>query len=190
MTIYAADRSGVARLAIELAISMDVVEEMAITALHSAGEMNVLQMNRLIKFMRVIVGNGMIVEIEQSSFAIVLEDGAKDPAMAMVISKLGVLKFWIQLRDLGGKVAIAPKPAGRRRLGVFHGRDQQLVIGRVMLQLRIHELTVCFLVPPGITEKGIHKEVTLVHVAVHALTRWNRAGELVNDRMARVRFSE
>jgi len=72
---------------------MDIVEEMAVTALHPAGEMNVLQMNRLIKLMWVLLGNGMIIEIEQSPFAIVLEDGAKDPAMAVVVSKLGVLKF-------------------------------------------------------------------------------------------------
>src|SRR5690348_3670178 len=54
-----------------------------------------------------------------------------------------------------------------------------------MLDLWIHELTIRFLVPPGITEIGIHKEVALVHVTVHALARRNRAGELMHDRMTR-----
>ena len=50
--------------------------------------------------------------------------------------------------------------------------------------MRIHEICIRFLVPPSVTEVRIHEEVTLVHVAVHALHGRNRAGELMGDRMA------
>ncbi len=53
-----------------------------------------------------------------------------------------------------------------------------------MLLLRIHELAIGLLVPPGVTEIRIHEEISLMHVAVHALARRNRARELVHDRMA------
>ena len=52
-----------------------------------------------------------------------------------------------------------------------------------MLFFWIHEFAVSFLVPPRVTEIGIHEEVSLVHVAVHALARWDRAGELMDNRM-------
>src|SRR5438128_8779389 len=57
-----------------------------------------------------------------------------------------------------------------------------------MLLFRIHELAVRFLVPPGVTEIRIHEEISLMHVAVHALARRNRARELVHDRMAAFGF--
>ena len=53
-----------------------------------------------------------------------------------------------------------------------------------MLFCWIHEFAVSFLVPPRVTEIGIHEEVSLVHVAVHTLARRDRAGELMDDRMS------
>src|SRR5947207_12334754 len=57
-----------------------------------------------------------------------------------------------------------------------------------MLLFRIHELAVRFLVPPGVTEIRVHEEISLMHVAIHALARRNRAGELVHDRMPALGF--
>ena len=57
-----------------------------------------------------------------------------------------------------------------------------------MLLFRIHELAVRFLVPPGVTEIRVHEEISLMHVAIHALARRNRAGELVHDRMSALGF--
>ena len=52
----------------------------------------------------------------------------------------------------------------------------------------IHEFAVGFLVPPGVTEIRIHEEISLVHVAGHALAGRNRARELMGDRMAALVF--
>ena len=59
-----------------------------------------------------------------------------------------------------------------------------------MLLFRIHEFAVGFLVPPGVTEIRIHKQIALMHVAVHALARRNRARELMHDRMAALVFRD
>src|SRR5207253_1546567 len=67
-------------------------------------------------------------------------------------------------------------------------RLYELSIGRIMLLFRIHELAVRFLVPPGVTEIRVHEEISLMHVAIHALARRNRAGELVHDRMSALGF--
>ena len=57
-----------------------------------------------------------------------------------------------------------------------------------MLSFWIHEFAVGFLVPPGVTEVRIYEEISLMHVAVHALAGWNRASELMDDRMSVLRF--
>ena len=57
-----------------------------------------------------------------------------------------------------------------------------------MLFFRIHQFAIGFLVPPGITEVRIHEEIALVHVTVHALARWNRARELMDDRVSALGF--
>ena len=57
-----------------------------------------------------------------------------------------------------------------------------------MLLLWIHQLTIGFLVPPGVAEIRVHEEIPLMHVAVHALARRNRAGELMDHRVTTLRF--
>ena len=57
-----------------------------------------------------------------------------------------------------------------------------------MLSFWIHEFAVGFLVPPGVTEVRIHEEISLMHVAVHALTGRNRASQLMDDRMSLLCF--
>ena len=57
-------------------------------------------------------------QIEQVAFAIVFEDGAEDPAVAVIIGELGVLQLRIQFRDLLEKIRIAPKPTRGRRFRI------------------------------------------------------------------------
>ena len=59
-----------------------------------------------------------------------------------------------------------------------------------MLFFWIHEFAVRFLVPPGVTEVRIYEEISLMHVAIHALARRNRASELMDDRMSVLRFRD
>src|SRR5216110_3412292 len=76
---------------------------------------------------------------------------------------------------------------------VFENRAEDpavsVIIGELgVLKLRIHQLAVRFLVPPSVTEIRVHEEISLMHVAVHALARRNRPRELVHDRMAALGF--
>ena len=95
VTIDAGDRGRVARLAVEHAVAVHIDIEMAIDALHSVREMHVFQMNCLGEFLRIIVRDLVVVEIEQVAFAIVFEDRAKDPAVSVIIGKLRVLQLRI-----------------------------------------------------------------------------------------------
>ena len=95
MAIDAVDRCRIARLAIKLPVSMHIYFEMAIRALHSMREMDVLQVDCLRKLVGIVVRDLVVAEIEQIAFAIVLEDRAKNPAMPVVIGKLGVLELGI-----------------------------------------------------------------------------------------------
>src|SRR5690606_23228130 len=72
---------------------------------------------------------------------------------------------------------------GALRVTVIDGTF--LFIGRVMLLLRPHERRIGFVIPHGVTEKGIHEHVGLVHVAHHALAGGDGAGELVAQGVAR-----
>src|SRR5438552_12207699 len=57
-----------------------------------------------------------------------------------------------------------------------------------MLLLWIQQLAIGLLIPPDVAEIRVHKQIPLMHVAVHALARWYRAGKLVDDRMAALGF--
>ena len=190
MAIDAIDRRRVARLAVELAVSVHVLFEMAISALHSVCEMDVFQVDRFRELVRIVVRDFVIGKIEQVAFAIVLEDRAENPAVPVVIGELRMFEFRIQLRNAIEKILVAPKSLRRRRLGIALRFDDQLVICRIALHFRIHEFAVGLLVPPDVTEERIHEEIALVHVAVHALAGWNGASELMQDGMAALRFGD
>ena len=76
-----------------VAVNIDI--EMAVDALHAMREMHVFQMNGFREFLRIVVGDLVVVEIEQVAFAIVFEDGAKDPAVTVIIGELRVFQFRI-----------------------------------------------------------------------------------------------
>src|ERR1043166_3076583 len=89
------DRGPVARFAIKLPVAVHIFLEMAVRALHSVREVDVFEVNRLGEFIRIVVWNLVVAQIEQIAFAIVLEDRAENPAVAVVIGKLGVLQLRI-----------------------------------------------------------------------------------------------
>src|ERR1041385_6259497 len=80
VAIDALDGRGRPRLTIESAVAMHVGQEMAVGALHPFGEMNVLEMNGPGELLRVVVGNEVVLQVEQVALAILLEDGAENPA--------------------------------------------------------------------------------------------------------------
>src|SRR6266403_2913770 len=145
-------------------------------------------MHGLRELLRIVIVDLVVVEIEQVALPIVFENRAEDPAVSVIIGELGVLKLWIQFRDLVEKSFVAPKSARSGGLRIFHCRSEELSIRRIVLFLPIHQLAVRFLVPPGVTEIRVHEEISLMHMTVHALARRNRAGELVHDRMSALGF--
>ena len=189
VAIDAGDGRGVARFAVKHAVAVNIEVEMAIAALHPVREMHVFQMHRLGEFSR-IVRDQSCCRRRSSRLPLrsCLEDGAENPAVPVVIGKLRVLELRIEFGHVIEKILVAPESARRGCFGIVHGGPDQLGIGRIVLLLRIHEFAVGFLVPPGVTEIRIHKEISLVHVAVHALAGWNRARELMNDRMTALVF--
>ena len=96
--------------------------------------------------------------------------------------------FGFSSATLFEKILVAPKSARGGRFRIVCVDADQLGIGRILLLFRIHEFAIGFLVPPGVTEIRIHEEIALMHVAVHALARRNRARELMDDRMAALVF--
>ncbi len=108
-------RGRVARLAVKLAVAVDVDFEMAIDALHAAREMDVFQMHRFGEFLRIVVRDLVVVQIEQVAFAILLEDGAEDPAVAVVVGELRVLQLRIQLRHARRGTQDRPRARARPR---------------------------------------------------------------------------
>src|SRR5271165_1973839 len=99
-------------------------------------------MDRLAEFLRVIVRDDLVIEIKEIASAIFLEDGAEDPAMAVVIGELRVLELRVQLGDALEEIEIVPESARGGGLGILARVEHQLRIGGIMLDLRIHELAV------------------------------------------------
>ena len=95
---------------------MHIDVEMAIAALHSVREMHVLQMNGLRKFLRIVMRDHVVIQIEQVAFAIVFEDGAKNPAVSVIIGELRVLQLRIQFGDAFEKILDRPKVRAPRPL--------------------------------------------------------------------------
>src|SRR4051812_26053963 len=140
-------------------------------------------MDRLGEFHRVVMRNLIVLAIEEISRAILFKDRAKDPAVAVVIRELGVFQPGIELRNLFQKVQVAPESARGGRLGILLNAMDEFLVRRIFLLSRVHELAIRFLIPPGVAEVRVHEEISLVHVAIHALCSGDGTGELVFDGM-------
>ena len=129
----------------------------------------------------------MIFGVEQVALAIVLEDRAEHPAVAVEIGELRVLELLVEFRrpDLFEKVEIDQIPRAAAASG-FASQDLiALLVGRIVLLGRIHVLAVGFVVPPDVAEIRRDHVGAGMDVADDALAGRNRARELVLDRMAR-----
>ena len=58
--------------------------------------MHILEMDRFRELLRIVRPNLVVLEVEENSFAVVFEDGAKDPAVAVIIGELRVLQLRIE----------------------------------------------------------------------------------------------
>src|ERR671912_283069 len=97
MAVDAINLDRVSRLAVELAVAVIVLVEMAIDALHPTLEVDVLEVNGFSELLRVIVRNNLVVGVEELAFAIALVHGAENPAMAVEIGELRVIELRVEL---------------------------------------------------------------------------------------------
>src|ERR1700692_1179044 len=93
VAIDAIDLNRVAGLAIQLAVAVAVLLEVAVDAVHAELEVDVLQVDGLLKLVFVLGGDGLAVFVEKVALAVAAEDGAEDPAVAVEVAELGGLEL-------------------------------------------------------------------------------------------------
>jgi hypothetical protein len=102
VAIGAVDLDCVSRFAVKLTVAMGVLAEVAVDAVHSLFQVNVLQMHGFAEFLGVIERNDVVFFVEQISLAVFFIDSAEYPAVAVEVGELGVIKRFFELgaRDL------------------------------------------------------------------------------------------
>src|SRR4051812_3497060 len=142
------------------------------------------------------------VGVEQIAGAVAAEDGAKVPAMTVIVGELGCAGERVHpVVDLAQEIQIGPEAARGGAFGIALEHFVDLGGGRVMLvaearfllgvaggepvlEARPHQIGVGFIIPHRVAEERVQEDVGLVHVAGHALGGRDGAGEDVPDRVA------
>src|SRR6266567_963170 len=147
--------------------------------------MNVRKVYGFAKTVGIVESNLLSVFIQPIPFAVVIEDRAKNPAMSMEVSELRGLQLLVEFRtaNILEELFLSPESAHRRRFRIAKERLVALVFAGVALLLRVHFVSIDFVVPPGKPEiSGDHVRAGM-NVADHALTGRDGARESVFDGM-------
>jgi hypothetical protein len=99
VTINAINFDCVSWLSIKLPVTMSVLHEVAIDAMHSLFQVNVCQVNRLAELVRIVKRNNIPFGVQELPVAVVLIDRAENPSMAVEVGELGVLERLIEFRS-------------------------------------------------------------------------------------------
>ena len=186
VAIDAVDFDGGARLTVNFAVAVIVLGKMAVVALHAFFQMDVREMDGFPEAVGIIESDLLAVLVEPVPFAVVIEDGTEDPAVAVEIGELRGFQFRVEFRaaEIFEKFFIAPETAGGGGFWIAQIRLIALLFGRIALLRRIHFVAVDFVVPPGETEIRGEHVCAGMDVADHALARRNGAREDMLDGMA------
>src|SRR5258708_38456847 len=116
MTIDAVNLDRRARFVVENAVAVRVFLEMTVNTVHPFLKMNVVEMDRFLKSIRIVRRNHRVLRVEQVPFPISLEDLAKDPAVPVRVGELGALELLVEFRRAGllQKVRFRPQTAQAR----------------------------------------------------------------------------
>ena len=184
MAILAPDLDRILHLAIDKAVAVAVLREMAIGALHPLFGVNVHQMDRLAgidpdgdelalalaaEFLGIVGPDDLALGIEQIARAIALEHRAEIPAVAVVIGELRVLRPGVQIIDVAQEIRVRPIAARVRALGVALQCGMGFGGGGIFLLRGPHQRRIRLIIPHRIAEIAVQEDVGLVHVAGHAL---------------------
>src|SRR5580658_1001921 len=186
MAIHAIDFNGVACFSIQFSVAVAVLLEMAVDAMHSLFQMDVLQVDGFFELLRIVERNLVSLGIEKIAFAVVLEGRPENPSVTVEIGELGVLEVPVEFRcpSLLQEPHVGPVAANRGPLRI--PRLDQLLFLRTGMALlfRIHLVAIDLVVPPGVAKIRCDHVGTGMDVANDALTRRNRSSELMLDGMS------
>ena len=159
MAILAADLDGIGHLAIDEAIAMAVLREMAVGALQTLFGMDVHHMHGATgvgagfdelglalpppAFGIVgrddisgvgAIGRHIAFGVEQIALAVALQHRAEIPAMAMIIGELRIAQLAVEAVDIAQEFDIAPQPARGSSLGIAVVNFAHFARRRIMLR--------------------------------------------------------
>ena len=155
--------------AVDVAIAMRILREMAVDAGHALVEVNRGEMHGLVEFFRVGIGHGLICFVEQGALAITLEHLAEIPAVAVIIGELRVLQCGVERGNILQKILVTPQAAGGGLFRIAIENLARFLGRRVFLFFRPHARCIGLVIPHGGAVKRIHEHIRLVHMADHAL---------------------
>src|SRR5216683_1778410 len=190
VAIDAVDFDGGARLAVDFPVSVIVLREMAVAALHSFFEMDVGQVHGFAETVGIVERDLLAFLVEPIPFAVVVKNRAEDPAMTVEISELRGFQllgeFWAA--HVFEEFFVVPQAANRSALRIAFERLIALLFRWIALFGWIHLVAIDFVVPPCEPEIRRDHVRTRMNVADHALTRRDGARENVLNGMARLVF--
>src|SRR5258705_13571125 len=141
MTVLASNLDRGAWLVVEIAVAVRVLSKMAVNTMHPFVEMNIVQVNGLFEFIRIVRRNQPALRIEQISFPIALEDFPKQPTVTMKITELRIPEEQIELgrAGRGQEIKVGPETAqtGGFRISIqlflFFRRRRIVLLFRIQL---------------------------------------------------------
>ena len=130
--------------------------------------------------------DGVAGVVAQFADAVLLEDRAEGPAVAVEVGEVLLRQLRVQLREFRDELRVRQLAPRRRLVRVSGQRADQLVGRGVVLLRRVHQRGLGLLVVPHVAEVTVHHGRAGVDVANHALTGGDGVGELVGDGVARL----
>src|SRR5580704_16660652 len=120
MAIDAIDFDGGARFTVDFPVAVIVLGKMAVVALHAFFEMDVGEVHGFSEAVGSIETDLFAVLVEPVPFAVVIEDGAKNPAVTMKIGELRGFQFGVEFgaAEILQKFFIAPEAVRRGRFWI------------------------------------------------------------------------
>ena len=129
---------------------MRVLAKMAVDTVHPLLEMNVVQVDCLLKAIRIVGRDDTVPGIQQVTFPVAFEYLAEHPTMPVKIGKLGASQLRIEFGRSGlvKKRRVRPASTHTGRLRVIVELALLFGLRWIVLLSRIHLVAVCFVVPP------------------------------------------
>jgi hypothetical protein len=119
VAVDAGDGCDGAWLDVEQSVAVGIIVEVTVHALHAAGEVDVFEVHGLFEFVGVVVRDFLVLKGEQIAFAVFFEHGAEDPAVTVVVGKLRLLEFGVQLGTFSRKLISPQSPRAAAASGFF-----------------------------------------------------------------------